>query len=441
MVPARHLLKILPPAVGTSLLLAACWSSPLEVPDQPNDPGQPVLQDDRMAIENDAGVLESKIERLRRPLIIVPPTPIDPEIHREMHPQGAGATKGPGLTLTLVAEVPSPVVDGITLQANDVDIQGGTAVIAYNVAGAPMLGAVQVLDVSRPAHPELLSEVTFPYADVNAVTLRGSQVFIGMASTDTALATPALLELLELDGDGLAGTDRWIDFGSFSPTDMSIQGSLLAVGLGALDGGVAVLDRHTLEWISYTSLEDVRALHFNGGNRLYLAGGKPSGLYGFETSGFSSAGVHPVRGYNNLEAKGTLEAFDRFCYLGAGDGGFRVIEGETGRLVGIVENPNVDGLAPELVVCNAASVEQDKAFLANGGAGLRVVDLGVKAQNARRPGDFDLRVLGRIDFSDEVSVNMVKARGDVLVAASGLGGVKFVQMAFPDEGGGPTPLP
>jgi hypothetical protein len=130
---------VLPLAVAVLAATTGC----VDRPQAPSDavPMPAALGAANVQITNDAAVLESRITREARPLQVLGGTDAGPIAGQ------LDATKP--MSLTLVGTVQPPVVDGQVVMANDIDIHDYTATIAYNFAGDPFAGAVQVIDFQK----------------------------------------------------------------------------------------------------------------------------------------------------------------------------------------------------------------------------------------------------------------------------------------------------
>ncbi|UCE01247.1 MAG: hypothetical protein JSW67_08025 [Candidatus Latescibacterota bacterium] len=391
---------------------------------EPEESGEsaPELQADRLVIINDPAQLDTRVQYDSRPLFIrMKETP-----GREIAPPLKA-----GMTLTLVGEVESPAVEGLVVQANDIDIKGKTAVVAYNYAGEVFAGAVHVVDFTTPERPRLVSELLYRNADVTAVLAHGQNVYVGLGSPDPALQTPALLEEFKLTGAGLQPTGRWIDLPSWVVTDLSTQGPYVVASVGAREGGVAFVDRTFAQFQldAFVAEEDIRGIGFPSITQLAAVCGTRPRMALMHVEGRTMMGAHAVDGYNNPEAKGTIEVHNGLCFLGAGDGGFQVRRAD-GELLAALRHEDFSDLRPDLMVTNAVSLSGNLAFVAAGALGVQVVDVvgmrGWALGGGHNPEG--LRVLGELEFDDGVSSNMVKSENNVMVVAGGLGGIKLVTM-------------
>jgi len=405
------------------ILLVGCVQNGMAPEPGSTGESQPQLQGDRLLVVNDAAELDARVQYLSKPLFIRrKETP-----GRELAP----SLKTDGMRLTLVAEVSPPVVEGHVVQANDVDIDGKTAIVAYNFAGEVFAGAVQVIDFLHPDRPRLVSEVLFRQADVTAVLKHGQHVYAGMGSVDPALQSPALLEEFLLGDGGLEPTERWLDLPSWVVTDLAKSGEFVLASVGAAQGGMAYVDRTApqLRTVSFHAEEDIRGIGLPGSSSLAAVCGTRPRLALLGLPGFGVLNSRSVDGYNYPDAKGTIEVHDSICYLGAGDGGFQVRRPD-GELLAVLRHEDFTNRRPEEMVTNAVSLHGSLAFVAGGALGVQVVDV-AGARGWAMGNGYDpkgLQVLGELEFGDGMSSNMVKAENNVLVVAAGRGGVKLVTM-------------
>lgn len=411
------------------LLGAGCVENPA-APDA-GDPGDdaPRLQEGRLLINNDRAELDARVNLVSKLLFIRAIETPDRE-------RADLAQKSVALRLVQRGEILPPVVDANLVQANDIDISGQIAAVAYNYAGDVFAGAVQVIDFTHPTKPRLLSEVLYPNADVTAVLLHDQTLYVGSGSLDPALATPALLEEFLLSDAGLESTGRWLDMPSWVVTDLSLHGHDVMASVGRRDGGVALIDcdSERLRMAAFVYEEDVRGIDFPTDGQMAAVCGTNPRMAMMSVPGFGRLGVHEIDGYNYPNAKGTIEAQGGVCFLGAGDGGFQV-RGPDGGLLSVLRHEDFSDVRPELMVTNAVSLHGELAFVAGGALGVQVVKV-AGAHGWAEGGGYDpdgLQVLGELAFEDGLSSNMVKTRNNVMVVAAGVGGVKLVTMSGQDE--------
>jgi hypothetical protein len=205
-------------------------------------------------------------------------------------------------------------------------------------------------------------------------------------------------------------------------------------GVGARDGGVALVEstgQGHLRLVGFSKEEDVRGVAvFDSKTTMAVCGGSVPRMCRHSLPDLLGLAEAKLDGYRNEDAKGTIEAQQGLCFLGAGDGGFQVRE-PLGRLVDALPNGAFSDVRPQDMVTNAVSVQGHLAFVAAGALGVQVVDIGhwCSDEGFKNLGDDrGLRVLGELDFHRDFSSNMVKAKENILVVAAGTGGVKLVKM-------------
>jgi len=378
----------------------------------------------QVQIVNDATALESRVTRHARRLTVAPRSSTEASVTDKVQSE-----VDLGVRLTLVAEVAPPSVDGRVVQANDVEIYGNKAVVAFNYAGDVFAGAVQVIDFANARRPVLESEVLYSQADVNAVATEGSHVFVGGAAEDAALATPALVEALEFSpGGGLVRTGIWRALPSWAVTDLAILGQELIASVGARDGGLVSMHQQDLAIAAFAPATDVRAVAL-GGQGLVTVCGAPGRMREYLAEGLGLVRSTEIPGYSQEFAKGTIEWASQRCYLGSGDAGMQVRADDGGMLAQLANVEFTNRVTTGTV--NAVTLSNHLAFVAAGEAGVQVVRLGrYRCDGLEAQETEGLRVLGELELEPGASCNMARSRNHILVVAGGSGGVKLIAMDF-----------
>jgi hypothetical protein len=395
------------------LVLAGCFKSPA-APESPTVQTVPQLQPDRIVIIDDPAVLESRVSWTSVPLFVE---------NKEAPGHELAPEKVQRTDLTLVGEVSSPEVDGYIVQANDIDIQGARALVAFNYAGEVFAGAVQVLDFTNAQQPRVLGEILYRNADVTAVCFQGDAIYVGMGSNDPVLTSGAMLEEFQLSNDRLESSGRWLDLPSNVVTDLGSHGGRLVASVGAADGGIAVIDQSDLSVQSWHPEEDVRSFDFVASEQVVAVCGTVPRMGSMMLPSLSGQ-MASIDGFTNPAAKGTVEVQNGLCWLGSGDGGFQVRDA-AGALVARLQNREFSEVRPELMVANAVTLSGNRAYVAAGALGVQVVDV-TSVINGRQ--DPTMQPMGELMFPLGMSSNMVKVRGNIMIAAAGTGGVKLVHV-------------
>ena len=384
-----------------------------------------------ISIANDAGTLASRVTYLDASIPIdsvgvgYPSAPVpsgSPSI-------GRAATATQLFTLKLKAEVAPPSISGQTLQATSVSIVGNLAVVSYNMIGNPYLGGVDVIDISNKNHPVLVSEALFQNTDVSAVTTSGSNVYVAEATGDTGFASPAVFEMMQLQGNNLvlSGNTRTA-LSSFVATSVAASASMVYATSGDA-GSLFVINPSTFTVSSSIPLHDARWVTVGGG-KVAVVQGTPGVLSVYNEGNMSLVGNFPFAGASVAEAKSQAELVGGKAFIAAGDSGVQVLSASTGLKVGAVPRPNPDslGLSPAVVVTNAVAIDQDLMFISNGEAGVYLAQ-GSQAFSATGPEvQQTITMRGRLGFGNLQSVNHVALQSGLLIVAAGLGGLKIVQV-------------
>ncbi|MBT3630528.1 MAG: hypothetical protein HOC81_08840, partial [Candidatus Marinimicrobia bacterium] len=130
-------------------------------------------------------------------------------------------------------------------------------------------------------------------------------------------------------------------------------------------------------------------------------------------------------------SKSTVEIHRKKAVLALGDGGTQIICLEGGEVIEQIAPPVVDDLDPSVTVTNAASTDSKTLYMSNGEAGVYVAYTRDKF-NSRDCDVDDLQMIGQFRFDDLQSVNHIKAKGDYLFIAGGLGGLKILRVEEDD---------
>ena len=331
--------------------------------------------------------------------------------------------------LKLRAEIAPPTVSGQTLQATSVSIVGNLAIVSYNTVGNPYLGGVDVIDITNQQHPTLVSQALFQNTDVSAVTASGSNVYVAEATGDTGFASPAVFEVMQLQGNQLvlAGNRRRA-LSSFVATSSAASGTKAYATSGDA-GGLFVLNPTTLAVTDSIALHDARWVAVGGG-KVVVVQGTPGTIAVYNESNMSPVGTWSFPGASIAQSKSQAVIVGGKAFVAAGDSGVQVLSASTGKIVGYVARPNPDslGLSPSVVVTNAVAVDQDLMFISNGEAGVYLAQGSQDFSTTSSETNQTITMQGRLRFSTLQSVNHVAYQSKYLIIAAGLGGLKIVQV-------------
>lgn len=375
----------------------------------------------RIDIVNDASALEARVTYSAESEI---------DVHHDgPNEEALRAPKKRNFTLTLLAEVLPPTVDGRTLQATSVAIRGNRAIVGYGMAGPDYLGGVDVFNLIDGQRPRLESQATLLDSDVFDVSTYGTQVYLAGSTNEPTFEFPSTCEVLALEGHklNLVENNR-LDIRSFVAT--STKGALARVfSTSGNTGGLTAMDPITWTETDFVELDDARWVDVAGG-RVVVAQGTPGRLAVFEELTLAPLGVYPFEGADVPESKTTVEVVGGKAFIGAGPGGVQILSVETGAVLGSVPipDPQALGLDPAVVVTNSVSVDGDLLFISNGEAGVYVAqgEQDFALSGSEEPQNIEL--LGRLEVGALQSVNHIAFKNEHLIVAAGLGGLKIIKV-------------
>jgi hypothetical protein len=337
---------------------------------------------------------------------------------------GRGSREGANFQLILRAEVDPPEYGGTTLRASHVKIKDNYAYVSYNVEGDQFLGGLDVFDVSDIEHPVLVSQSILPYTDVSGVDYADGKLYLAEQTdinVDTEFESGAVLEVIEVNNGLLSFSSVLKDLPSFGATAVSVENgkAYVTTGNGA-DGGLFVLDTDTLGLEFNNNFDHARSSAINS-DYLVVMQGTPARLKVYSLIDNSLYAEYPLDGANYDESKSDIELVENDAYIALGDGGMIIMDIITGDTKVQFDRPiTPPGGVDSDYVTNAISVsDQHLTFVANGGAGITV---------GQWNASLEYEVLGSIGFNS--SANFVEGKDDVIFVASGLGGLKILQVDY-----------
>lgn len=447
-VRARPWRRALPVAVFGALAVAGCY-------DQPTGPATET--DGRLIVSGDEDALAARMHYVDEDVPVDPPSPeaFAAEYLRGLGLEG-GARSGDGIalaggspvtsgpmrvpsdiSLTLIAEVDAPDLDGVTLQATSISRRSRNALlVSYNVRGDTFLGGVDYIINWFGRFPRILSTAGFADSDASSVALSGSDIYVAQATDASGFSTSAALERLSLGFWGISLDNERVDLSSFAATSVTAIGSEVWVTTGD-DGDVYALDADDLGTeVGRYALDDARWVEYDAdGGRVVVAQGTPGRLAVFREGSFPGGSLEllntfPFPGADVPESKSAFDIAGDKAFIAAGPEGVQIVCLDNGQIVGNVPRPDPAalGLDPSVVVTNAVTVDDDLMFISNGEAGVYVAAGTDDWEDTACDAPQTITVFGRLQFDALESVNHVDYRSGFLFVAAGLGGVKVVSV-------------
>lgn len=322
------------------------------------------------------------------------------------------------LPLTQIAEINAPKDrNGVTLQANHVAVNSNYAYVAYTSQGDEYSGAIDLIDVSDPYKPKLVMSALIPDTDITSLVYSNGKLILAGASNpnkNPALVSPAIVMNLQLNSDGTFTTNLTMrNLVSFVSTDVAANASNYFAVSG--DKGSLFKFDNSNNQIGEIEIEDLRAVAINNDKIVTLSGTKGVSVFNSNLELSKSFSTFS-EGKNG--SKRTIDFAGDKILVSEGTQGLSVYNLASGaKIQKFPITPKAD-IDPEDAVTNAVSVNEDYAFVANGGNGLDVYKTGNQ-----------LTLVGTLGIKG--SSNYVKTSNDYIYVASGKGGLKIIKMEKP----------
>ena len=337
---------------------------------------------------------------------------------------GKGAV-APSVTIQLIAALYPPEYNGEVLQASHVRIVDHYAYVSYNTQGPRYLGGVDIVDISYPNNPELVSSVVF----INKETNKGKDVssvdvkFSPSATSNTFLwitgadetRDSAFAERYELNSSNQFESGQSVNFSlkGYVGTDVRFYNDKVYVTSGT-GGGLTILDNQMKE-VSFMNMENARSVDVNKDFEIAL-GGNPGHLY--------NPGIwdKEIGGSADPEAKSILRLYNKFALVALGEEGLKcydVSSNMPSAVISALPRPAVpEGESPSDYVTNGVSVSDNGwVYIANGAGGLDIAKIAT---------DGKLTWMGNINLG--ASVNFVESNANYVFVARGVLGLKILKV-------------
>jgi hypothetical protein len=334
-------------------------------------------------------------------------------------------TTSSSVTIQLIARLSPPTYNGEVLQASHVRVVDHYAYVSYNSQGPRYLGGVDIVDISSPYDPELISSVLF----INQETNKGKDVssvdvkFSPSAKSNTLLwitgadetRDSAFVERYMLNSSNQFESGQSVNFSlkGYVGTDVRFYNDKVYVTSGT-GGGLTILDNQMKE-VSFLNLENARSVDVNKDFEIAL-GGNPGHLY---NPGFWDK---EIGGATDPEAKSILRLYNKFALVALGEEGLKCYDVSSNlpsTVISALPRPAVpEGESPWDYVTNGISVSDNGwVYIANGAGGLDVAKIDANGQ---------LTWMGNINL--EASVNFVEANEKYVFVARGVLGLKILKV-------------
>lgn len=400
------------------LALSSCGGQSADL-QQNTKLNQPNQSDGRITITNDDSDLSQFISY------------VDEEVVIEKSGGGAALSVADGdddssdFSLTLVAEVLSPTVDGETLQATSVSIEHGKAVVSYSMRGDKYLGGIQLFDITRIERVSLDSQVVFNDTDINAVTVSNGKVYGVGAAASGKFDDPAVMEVIKIVGNKMVLEDsKRLGLASYAATSVIAGTSHRIFAASGNTGGLSAVDEETFTVKDSHTLDDARWVDVYSNRVAVVQGGMEYGrlsIFDSTDGSLSLLDNFTFNGATDAEAKTTVEVVGNKAFIAAGSAGVQILSVNSGDVIGSIANSDT-------AVANAVTVDNDLLFI-SGGEGVYVAQLAEPALTSNDTDALEVTLIGKLIFAgSDYSANHVTYRGHYLFVAAGLGGLKIVRV-------------
>jgi hypothetical protein len=336
-------------------------------------------------------------------------------------PQGRTQEEATDLPLVLVSQVDAPVVDGKTLRATHVDIDGDYAYVSYNTEGETYLGAVDIFDISNIYSPKITEQAVFSDTDISSIEYKNGKLYLAAAvniDQNDEVTSPANLITVSVSGGKFTSDFIYTSLPGFVATDLANTNSNTAVSSGN-DGVIGLFDA-TQKAGASSKLEDLRAVAF-GSDKLAVLSGK-SGVHILDPTSLSELFRIPLT-LDVAGAKRTLDINNGNLYVSEGANGAGIYKMTDGSMVQKLPIPlkPTDVDAGDIVT-NAVSVDDGLLFMANGAAGISISDVSNLAA---------IKQFGVLDLDG--SSNFVRNEEEFVFVATGSGGLQILKINKTEE--------
>ncbi len=401
------------------------------------DPGSSPKKE-RMIIENNLSSLSKRVS-IPADDYVLPFYPVPPDTRLKSLKYTDVSSN---YVIKLRAEVASPVFEGKRMQASHIRIIGNYAFVAYNRQGPEFLGGFDIFDVSDISNPVLISNAIFPYKDISSFDYEslgaGLNNFIYTAGAENMdynsdLSTPAIVERFILNSANqfqhVNEPRQTTDVMSYVATDIKKFHNRIYVTSGS-NGGLTTLNPG-MQIMKTTMISDARSIDADN-ERLVVLKGTDGEIFVYDRNGNQTS--HIVTGGAGIpESKSMVRLMGKYAFAALGELGMKMYDLTTGLEVDYLPRPieYLTADTPENYVSNGVSVNDRIILVANGGAGVYVAQL---------TEDDQIALMGSVKFESGSSANFIEARDNKVFVATGLGGLKILEIVPYDPGNGDYPV-
>lgn len=292
-------------------------------------------------------------------------------------------------SFTHVADVSSPVINGATLSATGVNIQGNLAYVTYHWNGAEndYAGAIEVINITNPSQPTLVSGLYFTDTDLNEIEVQGNKAYvvggrdIDKSGYNTQVTSGAILEEVSLTNGGLLTNNTqqtWVP--GFSANSVFRKNQNLLVASGNTGGGVFQYSLHPNNYLNLTESDFYSNSKFGvdeGSQFVFLEGGPNVRLHVHNSNNFNPASktvANLSAQQAPLDGKAVLRIHKKKAYVSGGQFGLFVYDMNNLNSTPVgTYNTNGNGDV------NGVHVDNFFVYVAKGSEGVHILDVNTLA--------------------------------------------------------------
>jgi len=316
--------------------------------------------------------------------------------------------KGKDFELVLKGELLPPRVDGNLLQATSVSRKGKFLGISYNYAGEIYAGAIDMLTDDL----EVTSQAIFVDSDINELEFYANALYF--AGGTSASANTAFVGKLDFNpGKGEFSNNSAVirEVGSYTANSVTEFGGVIYATSGndANNGGGVYRFDSGLGSSRYQAVADARWM-VGSGSKVFCVTGDPATLLSFDRNNLKQEAEFSHEAQTLPESKMTISIDDDMIFIAGGENGVLVYDFNGNQIAHLTFDSGC--------ITNAVSAEDGKLFISNGESGVYVAGYD----------DDEVEVIGKLELGAHESVNHILVDKDYLYVASGLGGVKMIEI-------------
>lgn len=343
-----------------------------------------------------------------------------------------------------VAEVAPLVIDGNTLSATHITLADDKAYVSYHRQGNIHKGAVEIINLTNPNFPTIISQASFLNSDINAVAsdfagnIASRKIWLAMSDATHGA------QVIEIESIGGLISENYERVNisnilegsgvSASANGITATNNYLYVTSGKTFGGTVVLDKNNLSGLSSESYQDAKYVAVNGRGSnskvvSLVTGDNASIKVGnvganLETESFNIGSIFHQNVLETYRGKSTMEFSplnNNHIYIAKGKDGIAKVDINNGNIIS-------ESKGTMLVVgnTNGVSTDNDYVYAANGSDGISISPHSANGEKIEPIFYWDMA-------EDDASANFIMADGEWVFVAKGGGGFKILRKRVKDE--------